>query len=119
MPTDEQTPPIVVRDVFPVEVTIGGSVYRSARAIVTRDRVHVFIAGDGSPTQVLDAPYDPGASSVPALNAPPRQATHLILSGDQEGTAVHVNRQRGCGCGNPLKAAAVSWLLPGARLGVA
>lgn len=118
MPTDEP-PPIVVRDVFPAEVTIGASVYRSARAIITRDRAYVFIAGNGAPTQVLDAPYDTEASTVPALNAPPRQATHLILSGDQEGTAVHVNRQRGCGCGNPLKAAAVSWLLPGARLGVA
>lgn len=89
--------PVVVRDVFPAEVVHGGDVYRTARAIITRDRVLVYLTPAGP---VLDSPYDPAASAVAPISAPRGKASHLTLA---DGTVVHVNGQRGCGCGNPLK----------------
>lgn len=89
--------PIVVRDVFPAEVAVGGRVLRSARAVITRDRLLVYLTTAGP---VIDTPYDPAASAVPPLNAPRARAAHLVLA---DGTQAHINGQRGCGCGNPLK----------------
>lgn len=95
--------PVVVRDVFPAEVLYDGQVYRSARAVITRDRVLVYLR-PGDP--VLDLPYDPAASVVPPLNAPRSRAAHLAVraaDGTLTAPALHVNGQRGCGCNNPLK----------------
>jgi hypothetical protein len=95
--------PVVVRDVFPAGVLYDGQVYRSARAVITRDRVLVYLR-PGDP--VLDLPYDPAASVVPPLNAPRSRAAHLAVraaDGTLTAPALHVNGQRGCGCNNPLK----------------
>jgi hypothetical protein len=89
--------PVVVRDVFPAEVIIGGSSYRSARVVITRDRLLVYLTTAGP---VVDAPYDVALSAVAPLNAPRSRASHLTLT---DGRPAHVNGQRGCGCGNPLK----------------
>jgi len=89
--------PVVIRDVFPAEVALPGQHLRSARVVVTRARVYAWI---GDRELILDAEYDPGESAVPALNAPPSRAAHLRLA---DGSEVHVNKQRGCGCGSPLK----------------
>jgi hypothetical protein len=98
--------PLVVRDVFPAEVAVAGVVFRSARAVVTRERVYVWLAQDGAPKLVLSSAYDPATSSVAVLNAPRSKASHLQLADDDEyGSAMlHVNGQRGCGCSSPLKA---------------
>jgi hypothetical protein len=90
--------PVVLRDVFPATVAVdGASPYRSARAIITRDRLLVYVT---TAAPVLDAPYDPEQSVVPRYNAPRGQrATIRLLSG----ATVVVDRQRGCGCGNPLR----------------
>lgn len=99
----ETASPVVVRDVFPAEVLYDGRVYRTARAIVTRDRVLVYLR-PGEP--VLDLAYDPGVSVVPPLNAPRSRAAHLAVRADDGSLtepSVHVNGQRGCGCANPLK----------------
>jgi hypothetical protein len=88
---------VVVRDVFPAEVTVGGQVYRSARAVITRDRLYVYLNTAGP---LIDTPYDPATSAVPAISAPRSKAAHLTLA---DGGVAHVNGQRGCGCGNPLK----------------
>jgi hypothetical protein len=93
----ETTLPVVVRDVFPAEVAVAGQVYRSARAVITRDRLLVYLTTAGP---VIDTPYDPAASAVAPLNAPRSRPSHLALPGGQQ---AHVNGQRGCGCGNPLK----------------
>jgi hypothetical protein len=94
----ETTAPVVLRDVFPALVAVDGApTYRNARAIITRDRVFVYLTTAGP---VLDAPYDPAESVVPRYNAPSRQRTAARLS---SGATVTVERQRGCGCGNPLK----------------
>lgn len=95
--------PVVLRDAFPAEVTDSrtGTVYRSARAVVTRDRVLVWVAQGRERLLVIDEPYRPELSSVPPYNARPSEAAHLALVGPG---LVHINRQRGCGCGNPLKA---------------
>jgi hypothetical protein len=93
--------PIVLRDVFPAEVAVGDDLYRSARVVITRERVYVWIA-DGSPLQVLDAEYDPEQSRLAPINAPRSKASHLTLRDST--LQVHVNGQRGCGCGSPLKA---------------
>lgn len=93
----------MVRDVFPAEVLHDGQVYRTARAIITRDRILVYLR-PGEP--VIDSPYEPRASTVPPLNAPRARASHLALiaaDGSLTSPTVHVNGQRGCGCGNPLK----------------
>lgn len=94
---------MVVRDVFPAEVLYDGQVYRTARAIITRERVLVYLR-PGEP--VLDLPYDPGASVIPRLSAPRFRAAHVAVrdaDGSLTAPTVHVNGQRGCGCGNPLK----------------
>jgi hypothetical protein len=93
----ETAAPVVVRDVFPAEVAVGGSVYRSARAVITRDRLLVYLTTAGP---VVDTPYDPAASTVAPISAPRSRASHLALP---DGGTAHVNGQRGCGCGNPLK----------------
>lgn len=97
MTAQPEAAPIVVRDVFPAEVAVNGQVYRTARAIVTRDRLLVYLT---TAAPILDTPYDPAASTVPAVNAPSSRATRLALVG---GGTASINRQRGCGCGNPLK----------------
>lgn len=89
--------PVVLRDVFPAEVAVGGQVYRTARAIVTRNRLLVYLTTAGP---ALDVPYDPAASSIAPLNAPRSRATRLALA---DGQTANINGQRGCGCGNPLK----------------
>lgn len=89
--------PVVLRDVFPAEVSVAGQVYRSARAVITKDRLLVYLTTAGP---VVDAPYDVDASAVAKLNAPRSKASHLVLA---DGSTAHVNSQRGCGCGNPLK----------------
>jgi hypothetical protein len=97
--TGETTAPVVLRDVFPATVAVDGApTYRSARVIVTRDRILVYVT---TATPVLDALYDPVGSTIPRYNAPSGQRTIARLL---SGVTVTVDRQRGCGCGNPLKA---------------
>jgi hypothetical protein len=88
---------VVIRDVFPAAVTLGDRTYRTARAVITRDRLLVYLT---RAAPVLDAPYDPAASTVPPLNAPRLRPAHLLLLSGQVAT---VAGQRGCGCSNPLK----------------
>lgn len=108
--------PVVVRDQFPVEVTTpDGALLRSARALLTRERLYVFQAHAGQPRLVLSLPYLREGSKIPETYASRSQGTHLVL---EDGGQAHVNRQSGCGCGNPLKAAPLSVLLPGASKGV-
>ena len=89
---------VVIRDVFPAVVRFGPSTLRNARAVITRERVYVWISR-GAPAVAL--PYTAAGSTVPPLNAPTGRATSLVLG---DGSALTVERQRGCGCGNPLKA---------------
>jgi hypothetical protein len=93
----ETTVPVVIRDVFPAEVAIAGQVFRTARAVITRDRLLVYRT---TAAPAVDTPYIPETSVVAPLNAPRSRASHLVLP---DGTVAHVNGQRGCGCGNPLK----------------
>jgi hypothetical protein len=88
---------VVIRDVFPAVVTTGLDTYRNARAVVTRDRVYVWLT---RATPVLEAGYDRDLSTIPRVNAPRSTRTYLRLS---SGTALTIEAQRGCGCGNPLK----------------
>lgn len=108
--------PVVVRDQFPVEVVKpDGGLLRSARALLTTERLYVFQAEGGKPTLVFSTPWLRDGSKVPAPHASRAEGTHLAL---EDGSQVHVNRQQGCGCGNALKAAPLSVLLPGASKGV-
>jgi hypothetical protein len=93
--TDEA--PIVVRDVFPARVVVGDRVLTSARVIVTRDRLLAYIKR-GEPA--LDEPYDPAQSTVPGPTAPSSTPTHLALL---DGRTATISRQRGCGCGSPVR----------------
>lgn len=88
---------VVVRDVFPAVVTAGPLSFRSALAVITRQRVYVWTQRV-APALAMD--YDPDASQVPRLSAPRSAPAHLVLS---DGTTLTVQGQRGCGCGNPLK----------------
>lgn len=97
---EHETNPVVVRDVFPAEVWVDGLVYRSARAIVTRERVYVFQAEGREQRLRLDEPYGPDGSTIPRYNAGPREATYLSLVGMR---SLVIRRQRGCGCGSPLR----------------
>lgn len=92
--------PVVLRDVFPAEVHIGGHVYRTAFAIVTRARLYVYQAEGRARILRLEAEYDPAASTVPRYNAGPREDATLQLL---DGRTARVTRQRGCGCGSPLR----------------
>lgn len=89
---------VVIRDAFPAIVTVDGEPrYRSVSIVITRDRVYVYLT---RAAPVLDAPYDPATSTVPRYNAPRGQRTVLRLL---SGATLTVERQRGCGCSNPLK----------------
>jgi hypothetical protein len=99
---EHETSPVVVRDVFPAEVHVDGLVYRSARAIVTRERVYVFQAEGRERILRLDEAYAPVVSVVPRYNAAPREHATLALVADPERVLV-IRRQRGCGCGSPLR----------------
>lgn len=107
-------PPVVVRDTFPAEVTLGGDVLRPVRAVITRDRVYLFRAVEGRPSLHLDFGWQRDGSTVPEVHAPKNEPAHLLL---EDGRVLHVNRAGGCGCSNPLKAAPLSVLLPGAVRG--
>lgn len=87
----------MVRDWFPAIVTVGGDTHRSARAILTRDRLLVWLTTAGP---ILDAAYDPAASALPAPSAGRFATARITLA---SGVVVTVAGQRGCGCGNPLK----------------
>jgi hypothetical protein len=89
---------VVLRDGFPRIVAVDGvPTYRSASVVITRDRVLVYVT---RAAPILDAPYDPAASTVPRYNAPAGQQTILRLL---SGRTLTVTRQRGCGCSSPLK----------------
>lgn len=95
--TEETETPVVIRDGFPRIVTVDGSTYRSASVAITRDRVYVYVT---RAAPIIDAPYDPAASTIPPYQAPAgRRAVLRLLSG----ATLTVDRQRGCGCSNPLK----------------
>lgn len=110
---------VVVRDVFPAEVIVDGEVLaRPARVLITRGRVFVFEASNGRPRLAFHHQWRTEGSTVPDTHAPKNTPAHLILSGGQDdGKVLHVNRAGGCGCGNPLKAAPLSVLLPDAVRG--
>lgn len=113
------TPPVVVRDTFPCEVThtLGAGsqdLYRPVRVLILRDRVQVFEAKAGQPHLLFESAWVRDGSTVPDVHAPKNEPAHLVLA---DGTVLHVNRAGGCGCGNPLKAAPLSVLAPGAVRG--
>jgi hypothetical protein len=88
---------VVIRDVFPAAVIVGDRTYRSALAVITRDRLYVYLT---RAAPVLDAPYDPALSTVPGPHSSRFAAAHLTLTSGGVATMVG---QRGCGCSNPLK----------------
>jgi len=93
----------VLRSVFPAEVVgPGGVIWRTAKAVITRERIYVWVADGPRRRLVLSEPYEQAASEVAPGNAARTQRSHLTLAGEEAPT-VHVSRQRGCGCGNPLK----------------
>lgn len=92
--------PIVIRDLFPAEVHVDGIVYRTAYAVITRERLYVYQAEGRDRVLRLVAPYDPAGSTVPPYQAPPRQESRLDLGAGRTAT---VRRQRGCGCGSSLR----------------
>jgi hypothetical protein len=97
--------PVVVRDLFPAEVQVGGSVYRTAFAVITRERLYVWQAEGRDRILRFVMEYDPGRSTVPPYHAPPRQEARLYAAGprDDLAGAVVVRRQRGCGCSSSLR----------------
>jgi hypothetical protein len=98
--TTTTPPPVVVRDVFPARVVVGDAAYTSARAVITRDRLLVWVPRGRDRLLVVDEAYDPGRSTVPRYNAPPRESAYLTLP---DGRTAGVHRQRGCGCASPLR----------------
>lgn len=99
VPVSEQSP-VVIRDVFPAQLTLGDLTYRSARAVITRERVYVWVPQGRERLLVVDEAYLPEQSTVPRYNAPPRDDTVLALA---DGRTLVVRRQRGCGCNSPLR----------------
>ena len=97
--------PVVVRDLFPAEVQLGDLTYRTAFAVITRERVYVWQAEGRERVLRFVMKYDPDRSTVPAYNAPPRQEARLYPAGPDDDLAgvVVVRRQRGCGCGSSLR----------------
>lgn len=98
--------PVVIRDVFPALVSLDTGQLMGARVVVTRTRVYVWTGDGGAPTLALVARYDAEPSRIPPLNASRTVATHLQLVDDSGAPtmAVRITRQRGCGCGSPLRA---------------
>lgn len=96
--TEEQTDRVVIRDGFPSIVTVDGApTYRNASVVITRDRVLVYLT---RAAPIVDAPYDPTASTIPRYNAPRGTRSIVRL---RSGQTLTVERQRGCGCSSPLK----------------
>ncbi len=102
-PIGAEESPIVVRDLFPAEVQLGDLVYRTAFAVITRERLYVWQAEGRERVLRLVAAYDPAGSTIPAYNAPPRQEATLRLVGHPDASYAVVRRQRGCGCGSSLR----------------
>ncbi len=102
-PIGAEESPVVVRDLFPAEVQLGDRVYRTAFAVITRERLYVWQAEGRERFLRLVAAYDPAASTVPRYNAPPRQEATLVLLGHPTASTAIVRRQRGCGCSSSLR----------------
>jgi hypothetical protein len=99
-----ETAPVVVRDVFPAEVSVGGSVYRTARVVITRERVYVWQAEGRDRHLRVEFAYDPERSAIPRYNASPREEAKVYArTVDDLAGALIVRRQRGCGCGSSLR----------------
>jgi len=99
---EHEPAPVVIRDVFPAEAHVDGIVYRSARVVITRERVYVWQAEGRERVLRLDEAYTSVVSTVPRYNASPREHATLALVAEPERVLV-VRRQRGCGCGSPLR----------------
>lgn len=109
-PLEQQ--PVVIRDVFPAAVS-GRDAY-PLRVLITRVAVYLFQAEAGRPRFLDATTYHPAASEVPDPWAPRTAPARLEIDG---GLLLTVTRGRGCGCGNVLKVAPLSALLPGATRG--
>ena len=91
---EPETSPIITRDLVPAEVTLPDSTLLSpARAVLTKERLYVWVDGPSGVTLAFEAPYDPIDTNL--VSQP-----WVIATSDGP---VHVNRGRGCGCGSPLK----------------
>lgn len=94
--------PVVVRDVFPVQVTSGPDVIsKLARVVITRGAFYVYENKGGTPTLVASGPYWPEQSEVPTFSTSRRRTATVEA---QDGRTLTVAPLGGCGCGNPLKA---------------
>lgn len=91
--------PVITHDVYPAEVVLPGDrVLREARAVLTAQRLYVWVRHGAGVSLAFEAPYDPTGSTLP------RQVTRgrgLDVATSEGG--VLVNKGRGCGCSNPLK----------------
>lgn len=93
-----ETDPVILRRIFPAEVTLAGRVFYPALAIVTRERVYAWTSPS---TPVLSESYtrQDGSPEMPREYELRRRPIVLDIPGGQ----VAINRGKGCGCGNALK----------------
>lgn len=92
--------PVVLRDVFPAEVTApDGTLHRKVRAVLSRERLYVFAEVDGAPAAVVSEPWVEEGSTVGAA-----WSRRPFTVATEEGRWI-VNHGYGCGCSSPLRAA--------------
>jgi hypothetical protein len=92
--------PVVVRDVHPATVTLPyGTEHRRARAVLTRERLYVYVEENRAPTLAWSAPYTRDGLVLPPAGASAGKAWRVPVD---EGTVL-VQPAGGCGCGSVLK----------------
>lgn len=100
-PAPTETDPVILRRIFPAEVTTGEQLITGALAVVTRERVYVWENTSDGIGLRLDAAYDRPEDAGPLPREYQLRFQPIVLSTDFG--QVTVNAGRGCGCGNPLK----------------
>lgn len=92
--------PVVVKDTHPATVTLpDGTEHRRARAVLTRERLYVYVEQSRVPTLAWSAPYGRDGLVLPPAGASKGKAWRVPV----DGGLVLVQPAGGCGCGSVLK----------------
>jgi hypothetical protein len=98
---DVEQSPVVLRDVFPADVTTAdGNGARNVRAVITTERLYVWHELNGAPALLFQAAVDPLASDIGNTWSRPPFLVAFVDGGEARITA-----GSGCGCGSPLRSA--------------
>lgn len=95
-----ETEPIVVRDTHPATVTLpDGTERRKARAVLTQERLYVYVEESRQPALAWSAPFQRDGLVLPPAGASQGKAWRVPTD---DGTVI-VQPSGGCGCGSVMR----------------